>query len=222
MTSIPKFNFSGSTIKTDEELEQKLAETGNNGGKYFRPGKHTVTIASVEYQGPAKDDSWGKFLLKLEGTGEKSTTAQVIVPFKDVMYTAKSGKPTTYMFKRIQNFMKALGVELKISNLQDVLTAWFTNPSKTLVGKEVVVNIGYNGNHIAYDGKDSDGNAQFVIKMRDGSVQLDSKTLTPLLFSTRDAAMAMAESLNIEIQEYSSVLDYEVSPNAKGLSVAGW
>lgn len=221
--AIPKFSFGGNSIKTDEELTQKLAETTSTGGKYFRPGKHTVKVTAAVYQGLAGDDRWGKFLLTLSGVGEKTTTAQLIVPFKDVMYIAKSGKETLFMFKKIQNFMSALGVTLTVGNLQDTLTQYFSNPAKTLVGKELIINIGYAGNHIGYAGKNAvTGEVEFNIQMRDGSVVCDKSDLTPLLFSTRDAAMAQAEQLAIKIEEYSSVLNYEVSPTAKNLSVAGW
>jgi hypothetical protein len=221
--TIPKFSFGGNSIKTDEELNAKLAETSTSGGKYFRPGKHTVKIAAAVYQGQAGDDRWGKFLLTLNGVGEKTTTAQLIVPFKDVMYLAKSGKETIFMFKKIQNFMSGLGVNLTVGNLQDTLTTYFTNPGKSLVGKELVIDIGYAGNHVAYAGKNTvTGDAEYQIKMRDGSVVLNSSDLTPLLFSTRDAAMAHAESQQIKIEEYSSVLNYEVSPTAKLTAVAGW
>lgn len=222
MTDIPKFNFSGTSVKTDAELEAKLAETSNKGGKYFRPGKHTVKIAGVVYQGLAGDDRWGKFLLTLNGVGEKTTTAQLIVPLKDVMYRTKKGTETIFMFKKVQGFMAALGVSLNIGNLQETLTQYFSNPAKALVGRELIVDIGFNGNHIAYNGKDEAGVAQYAIKMRDGSLVCDKTDMTPLLFSTRDAALAQAESLQIAIEEYSSVLSYEVSPTAKNLSVAGW
>ena len=221
--SIPKFSFAGNSVKTDDELNAKLAETTSTGGKYFRPGKHTVKIGAATYQGLAGDDRWGKFLLTLEGVGGKSTTAQLIVPFKDVMYLAKSGKETLFMFKKIQNFMASLGVTLTVGNLQDTLTQYFSNPGKALVGKEIVINIGYAGNHIGYAGKNAvTGDAEYNIQMRDGSVVLDPKDLTPVLFSTRDAAMAHAEASQIKIEEYSSVLSYEVSPTAKNLAVAGW
>lgn len=221
MTDIPKFSFSGSSIKSDEELNAKLAETDTR-SKYFRPGKHTVTIAKADYQGLAGDDRWGKFLLTLEGVGGKSTTAQLIVPLKDVMYRTKKGTETIFMFKKVQGFMAALGVGLTINNLQDTLTQYFSNPAKSLVSRELVIDIGYNGNHVAYNGKNAAGEVEYVIKMRDGSVVCDKTDLTPVLFTTRDAALAHAEGLQIQIEEYSSVLSYEVSPTAKNLSVAGW
>jgi hypothetical protein len=220
MTDLPKFNFSGVSVKSEEELNAKLAESDTR-SKYFRPGKHAVTINNVVYQGLAGDDRWGKFLLTLGGVGGKETTAQLIVPLRDVMYRTKAGKETAFMFKKMVGFMKALNVDLTIGNLEDTLKTWFSNPAKSLVGQELLIEIGYNGNHIRYDGKDTTGSAKYVIQMKDGSVVCDSDTV-PMIFTTKDAALAHAETLQISIEEYSSVLGYEASPTAKRANVSGW
>jgi len=218
MSNLPKFNFSGVSVKTDAELNAKLAESDTR-SKYFRPGKHVVTIGEVVYQGLAGDDRWGKFLLTLNGVGGKTTTSQLIVPLKDVMYRTKAGKETAFMFKKMQNFMSALGVDLQISNLEDTLKANFSDLT-TLVGTELEIDIGYNGNHIGYDGKTAAGESKFVIRMKDGSTIADQAGESEV-FTTRDAALAHAESLQISIEEYSSVLNYSVSPTGAKLKVAG-
>jgi hypothetical protein len=206
---IPKFNFSQASIKTDEELKTALSgERGND--KYFRPGKYDVTIASVEYQGPAKDTNWGKFLLTLKGTGEKSIRAQVIVPFRDQKYIGASGKPTMLMFLRFTQFMTALGHTVTLDNLEETLTSVFANPERTLTGKVLGVEIGYDNNHIAYRGKDEIGVKKYVIQMKDGSVLSDASG-KEITFPDIDSAKARAEQNQINLQEYVNVLSYHTS-----------
>lgn len=222
MTDLPKFNFSGMSVKSEEELNAKLAESDTR-VKYFRPGKHTAKITNVVYQGLASDDRWGKFLLTLTGVGGKETTAQLIIPLRDVMYRTKSGKESAFMFKKAQTFLRAIGVDLTINNVEDVLKEQFSKPEKTLVGQELVIEIGYNGNHIRYDGKTPTGDARYVIQKRDGSVVTDANA-APEVFTTREAALNHAETLDLPIEQYSSVVNYERVAGAPAAlsNASGW
>lgn len=67
MVDIPRFDFSGATIKTEEELQAAEASS-NKGDKYFRPGKYDVEISTVEFKGAAKGDAnWGQLEITYKG-----------------------------------------------------------------------------------------------------------------------------------------------------------
>lgn len=216
--AIPKFNFSGSTIKTEEELSQ-LTGGERQGDKFFRPGTYQANIVKVEYTGVASDDRWGKFNVHLEGTGGKEIRTTVMVPFRDIAYTAKSGKNTGLPYLKYKNFMLALGVKLDLNNYQTVTAELFTNPDKTLVGKDVSINVGYEGNYIGYMGKDEIGIRKFNITMKDGSVLSDAsgKIIT---FPERDAALHHAEVSLMTVDRYTRVLDF--NEGKVSAPQAGW
>ncbi len=219
MVDIPKFSLKGAKIKTEAELNAKLAET-KTGSKYLRPGVHDVTIASAEYQGKAKDDNWGKFLLTFKGLRDQTTTAMLLVPISDIEYRTADGKVTTFLYTKFRRFMEALGVAVTVENLEDTLNTYFANPSKALVGQNLTIKLDYDGNHVKYAGKDEAGKNRYVIQMKDGTqiAGADKKVLT---FGDFDSAMAHVEANQITVQEYPSVLDYTASASGTKKS-AGW
>lgn len=208
--AMPKFNFSQSTIKTEEELQSLLGEEG--GGrqyedKYFKPGTHQVTIKAVVYQGTANDDSWGKFLLTLEGTNGKTMTDQVLVPLQGPVFTsAKSGKNTGYPYKKFKNVMGALGINITVPTLEAAVIESFSAPDTVLVGRSVSANMGYDGNSIGYGGKDEAGIKLYNITMKDGSTLSNAAGQT-ITFPERAAAVEYAEHHNIQLS-YVNVLSY--------------
>lgn len=205
MSTIPKFNFSESVIKTEEELQASMESAGNS--KFFRPGRYDVTIESVEYQGLAKDDRWGKFLLTLKGTGEKSIRAQVIVPFRGIEFVNKNGKPSKFNYVKFVEFMTAIGKPVKVEELETLLPAVWSNPDRTLVGLNVGIDVGYDRTHIRYDGKDEIGLKRYAIEYGDGSTLCDASGKV-MVFNDYDSALAHAEANQIEIQRFSNVLGY--------------
>lgn len=215
--AIPKFNLSGSTIKTDEELASLGGSGSRDTSLYFRPGTYQVTITKVEYQGSASDDRWGKFLLHLEGANGKSIRSQVMVPFRDVAFAGKNGKNTGLPFAKFKNFMLGLGIKVSVPTLEATLTEVFTNPDKTLVGRDVSVNIGYQGNYIGYAGKDDAGIKKYNITMKDGSVLADAsgKMMT---WPEYGAAAEHAEINLITVSKYVDVLDYNEGTKAAASS----
>lgn len=219
MSTMPKFNFSNASVKTEEELQSSLESLGGQ-SKYFRPGQHEVTIDSVVYQGNASDPTWGKFLLTLKGTGTKEITAQVMVPFQDIEYRTSTGKTTKYMYLKFVGFMKALGYDVKIENLGELLPTVFTNPERTLVGRNIGIEVGYNGNHIAYRGKDEIGNKLYNIVFKDGSVLCDASK-KPMVFNDWEAAARHAEANQTAISKYVEVLSYRTPLNPNTVD-ASW
>lgn len=215
--SVPKFNFSKSTIKSDEELKALLDNDGKSGDKYFRPGLHEVTITKMEYKGRAGDQDWGKFVLSFEGAGGKATTGMIFVPFADVNYNGKNGKPTTLFYRRFTKFMDSVGIKVTVANREQVLTETFLKPERSpLIGSPVKIQFGYDGNYVDYKGKDEAGIKKYVIQMANNG------GTTAETFPTFDAAAAHAEQANIQLQEYPQVLSYEVSSTPAAKKVSNW
>lgn len=217
-TPIPKFQFNNNSVKTDSDLEALTAKSGTGGGsKYLDTGVHQTAIQTVEYVGAAPDSRWGKFKIVYEGTGNKTTSEFLLVPFGEVMYRGNSGKDTMYPFQRVQRFMKALGVDLKVSNLQDILTEYFSNPSKSLVGQNIAVTVGYEGNHVKYLRKNPAGELEF------GIVDKDGQALSPMVFPDRVSATEHAEQNQIQLRSFPAVLNHATSNTpTKKVSAANW
>ena len=221
--AMPKFNFSQSTIKTEEELDAMLASEGGGkqkDDKFFKPGTYQLKIASVIYQGAANDDRWGKFLLSLQGVNGKAINYQVLVPLQGPVFTSASGKNTGYPFKKFQGFMAGLGITLSVKNLESSVVDLFSDPTKTLVGRSISVNIGYDGNHIGYVGKDSNGGKIYQVNMRDGSILKDAVTGKAISFSEYQAAVDYLKTTTIEVERYTNVLS--LNPGEAVVGSTNW
>lgn len=216
---MPKFNFSQSTIKTEAEFNKQ--EGDQTGGKYLRPGRHEVVITKVEYTGVAKDPNWGKFTLTLTGTGDKTTRYFLMVPFRDVMYVGKSGKPTGIVYKKFKDLMGALGATITVDSLGEVLPTYFSNGGSALVGLKLAIELGYDGNYIKYAGKNEDGTKRYEIALKDGSVLLSKDALQPVTFPDPAAAEAFAVSSQIPIQKFPEILEVAQAAGGPTLAAAG-
>lgn len=207
MVDVPKFNFNSATIKSEAELQEAL-KGDSKFDKYFKPGRHEVQITGLEYKGQATDQNWGKFVVKVRGAGDKETTGMVFVPFKDVNYMTASGKPTLMFYKRFAAFMGAVGLDSSVDKLATTLNENFSKPEKSpLLGANVVMELGYDGNHVRYDGKDAAGIKKYVIEMKDKSTIAET-------FPSFDSAAGHAEQNGIKLQDYPQILSWSVSANA--------
>lgn len=207
MVDVPKFNFNSATIKSEAELQEAL-KSDSKADKYFKPGRHEVVITGLEYKGVATDANWGKFVVKVKGIGDKETTGMVFVPFKDVNYVAASGKSTLMFYKRFASFATAVGLDASMNVLPTTLTDNFAKPEKSpLLGTNVVMELGYDGNHVRYDGKDAAGIKKYVIEMKDKSTIAET-------FPSFDAAAAYAEQNGVKLQDYPQILSWDRSSNA--------
>lgn len=215
---VPKFNFTGSTIKTEAEMAAESDKAGGSGGKYLKPGRHEVTITEVEYKGLAKDQNWGKFTLTLTGTGDKTIKSFLIVPFRDVMYVGASGKPTAFMYKKFKEFMAGLGVEVTVESLGDVLPQYFGNGGAGLVGLNVAIEVGYEGNYTRYAGKAENGEKKYNIVFADGALLMD-RQLQVINFPDYASATNYAEANQIKLQAFPEILSY--SQPSRGNVTAG-
>lgn len=200
--TMPKFNFDGCSIKDDGELEAELAKSSRQ-DKYFRPGKHDVVIKAVEFTGLAKnDDSWGQLSVTYEGTGEKTMMDFILFPFKDVKYGPKA---TLYPFKKLQSFCSALGVELKASNIKDVMTKTFGKPEK-LVGSGLSIDVGYQKAYAKWTSKDASGANLYNLILADGSVAQENGVAKT--FPGYEAVEAYATEKKIGYDKFCQVTSY--------------
>lgn len=214
---LPKFQFSNATVKTEDDLKALTPQSD----KYFRPGLHTVTITKAAYVGKATDPNWGKIHLTYTGTGDKTILDSLLIPERDVVYVDKTGKKTGFLFTKFRKFASALGIDVQLSTLGDTMAENFSNVGKTLVGQTIQVEIGYQGNHVAYLGKTAANGNRYGIKMRDGSM-IATADGSVLEFADVDSAKAHAEGLQLELNPYMNVLDYVPGTGAKLAAVKGW
>lgn len=211
MTDMPRFDFSGISVTTDEEL-QNLQAPRKSTSKVFQPGLHEVTISAMEYRGAPKGDaSWIMFGVTYTGSssekgGEgKEIRETILVPTKDIKYGEKQ---TVYPFTKLQTWCKALGVTLSIKTLQKDLATLFSDVSK-LIGSNLAITVGYENASVGYT-RSKDGSVAFFINKRNGSALTDEagKTLT---FPDRDAAQAYMDEAGIKYDAFPSVVGHSLS-----------
>jgi len=217
-----KFDFSKSSIQSDEELAQKM-ESSFKDRPYLDPGTYEVVIKSAKSVGTDKfDKSWEQFEIVYEDAGKKTLTSFVQIPTNDFEYKGtKNGKPSMRPFGRVKKLVHALtGQDLTARNAGDVLTTLFSKPEKGLVGKTLKITVGYERMHVAYKGKDEIGQKKYVIQDgKTGAVTADDSGKT-LFFPEMDAAKEYAAANNISLQKFADVTVFERSVTAK--SAANW
>lgn len=212
MTALPRFDFSGSSIKTEAELDLASGTKKKDTSKVLKPGLYDLTIAAVEYAGQAKDPNWGKLKLTLKGVGEKQILDWIQIPVKDTMYTGKNGKPTTWPFQVFRTFAEAVGVKVSVSNLKTTMTTLLGKEGEALVGKTVGAVIGYDRAYVNYAGKDAAGLIQFKITFPATRNQLETDLVGPdgkiMLFPDRNSANEHGVAAGITLSSFPSVLSY--------------
>lgn len=206
--TIPRFDFKGCSIKDDAQLQEELDKAGGE-GKFFREGKHDVVIKSAEYQGQqAKDPTWGKLALTLQGTGDKEIKSWVYFPTSEITY---GGKPGLFMFGKVQAFCAALGEDLKASNLESALKKVFAKPEK-LAGRPLSIRVGYERSHAKYAGKNADGSVNLHLQLADGSFQQEggkTKVFTgPDSRTAYDTVQKYAVEKGLGYDAFAQVVEY--------------
>lgn len=225
MTTVPVFNLDNNV--TDEASIQSLLDdlgdnNGGGGGKVFRPGKHTVKIASVDYAHKkdsndliytSQDGSWVQMQIVLEGTGEqagKQIYKFLSVPTKSLAYTTRDGKESAFPVKMLIDLFNGLGIEATVANLLGLVNEYLT-PSNLgkLVGRETIATIGYNGAH-AQGRKGENGILEVVIMQKGEAIKDDTGTV--LTFTGDDAfkeAGLYAKKANIVFASFPEVKGFE-------------
>lgn len=217
---MPKFDFSGSSIASDAELDEALKSEANT-DRRFEPGQYEVEIENVTYHAKGKqDDTWTTLAVELRGTGDRKIKTFVLVPSRDLRYGPKK---TLFPFKNLQSFCSALGVELKRENIEQVLKGVFSK-FDTLKGARVKVELGFRKGYVKYVGKNAEGANQYHLHTADGNVVCSSEN-TPIVFPDFAAAAEHAKQEKIEIEDLS-VTRWAPSASGSGLKVkeakGGW
>lgn len=219
MTEMPRFDFSSCEFKSDDELNAALEAGQSKGSKYFNePGQYEVTIADVEFlKVSEKDPNWGSIKLVYQGTGEKTVNDFLLVPFKTVKYGEKG---TLFPFKKVSQFCGALGVEVRASNLGESMKTVFGRLEK-LKGQSLKIDLGYRGSYVKYNRAGDE--KYFTIVGKDGNVLRDNTSMDALKFADKAAALAYAESNQIAVERFMSVLQYDKSASGASLAAStGW
>lgn len=218
MTAVemPRFDFSGSAIKDDEELQSQV-DKSTKGSKFFAPGRYDVTIESVTYKGLAKDPNWGALEVVYKGTGDKTIKDQVQIPFKDFKFNGERGE-TMFPFKKVQAFAGALGVEIKRTNAEEALKTLFARPEK-LAGRPLKIEVGYRKAYAKYVGKEGDQKV-YNLAHRDGTLESDANGAVK--FYDYESVEAYANQKNIGFDKFVNVLAYEKSSDTGLAPESGW
>lgn len=218
-SSLPRFDFSGMTLKDDSELDSVLKDSqGQREEKYFKPGKHEVQIVASEYLGTTEsDDTWGKYSVTMEGTGGKLIKDTVMVPFRDItIYRKKDGSTSTFPAKKIRMFLEALGASVTIKTLGDTLKSYF-GKDNALVGLNLAIEVAYQGNHVKYLGKDPAGEPTVGLVSRRG----DRIEGTPV-FKSYAEANEYAAANSIAVKRFPDVDRYLPSATPNKTMKADW
>lgn len=190
MSAAPSFKTL--TIDIDQETIDKA---GKSSPKFFGPGRYKLMIKEAAFHAMGKKDStWAVYKVTLgEEKGERTIRHFVLVPTKSLKY-GDSKRPLSVFFM-FADFMAAIGEDVRsdVSVVPKVATKYFTNPTK-LVGKEIELEIGYNGQHISY----KDG--QYFIATADGHPIDDAR------YENRDDARAAAARANLMLQDFPEIM----------------
>lgn len=166
--------------------------------KVFAPGLHTVKIISVQEKGPVKNDgTWEALWITYEGTGGKVVSGNLLYPTESMNY---NGEANSFPAQRFLAFVQALGFVANSKTLPTVLTRLFSEPSETLLDKELQVSIGYTANHVKPEGN------QFALLQKYGRpVTVDGEELK---FNTREAAQAHCEQNGLKFTSFPEITEY--------------
>lgn len=200
--SLPKFDFSKMNL-TDDQLNEQLK--GDQKKSFFKPGKHEVKIVGIEYKGAVESDAtWHKYRILFEGTYNKEISDLMMVPTSNVILNTSKGEQSSYPYRKLKDFMTAVGVELSLTNLGEVLSKAFGEKSN-LVGKDLAIECAYDGIHVKFQGKDATGNNKY---------QLVNKREEPLydqVFADHKSANEFGKKEGLEVEGFVDIMRYVAS-----------
>ncbi len=197
--SIKKFNF----VSTITEAELVKVESGPKQSKNFEPGEYdlkiidasiNVTAANPTGRSP-KDPNWFVVKLVLGGVGDKTINHYLLVPTITDLFNPESGsKNPRFMFTKFREFLRGAGLPAAVDEITETLETYFLDVIQ-LIGKEVKVVIGYEGNHLRY-------NADKTYSIVDAA---EDKELFDDKFPDRDSGIAFAASLNMTLHPFTKI-----------------
>jgi hypothetical protein len=209
------------SLKTDEDLNEMLESTKSSQDKFFKPGKHELTILSstdiTKGDHPPSDPDWLKVEVKFEGVGGKTITDYLLVPMRDLTnYKTKDGKTSNRPGARLVQFLKALGADVSIGKLGQTLTTYFSKDN-SLVGLNVAAEMAYTGNHTKYLGKDADDQRVLTIVDRNEN-RIDGVPT----FSDYESLNKYAADNKIPVKGFVDIVRYVPSTTPNKVVNANW
>lgn len=203
MNALPKFNIKNIDL-SDEQLNEKMAESARKESKFFKPGRHATKISKVEYLGQGADETWAKFRLTYSGTGEKQITDIIMAPTTGKLtVTDKNGEESPLPMARLKNFLEALGETVSVATLGNIVPVYFGSET-ALLGMNIDINAGYAGTHLTKVGEN-----QIALVYRSGD-RVDNHPV----FSSFEEGRKYCEANRIRTKDFTDVLSY--SPSAAG------
>lgn len=150
----PEFNLNAADLdfSNDAELQDELNKSG---GKYFDdPGNVDLEIVAADFHknketgsiNCAGDATWFNVVLTLRGAGDKEIKHWMQVPTTRIKYGKKD---TLAVYKKLQQFLFALGEEVTLNSIGALMKKYFTDPGAALVGIKVNVDLGFEGAYVA-------------------------------------------------------------------------
>ncbi len=218
MASIPKFNLNADSldITSDADLASAIEKEGRKG---FDPGNVKLKIAKPRYHANkttgeitcAKDPTWFNVAVSLQSADGRSKDYFVQVPTSKVKY-GNGEKSTLFVFKKFVEFMSGIGEAVSLNNLGKLCEKYFGSEDalKALEGKELDVDLGYDGPHAEKSGD------QYKIVLKTGDYQEDGETV---LFPDFASAKVFANAKGIEL---SRVEVLKINTAIKAVKTEGW
>lgn len=203
MSEIKKFKFM--SVASEKEIQEAAAPVR----KSFSPGKYDLKIIdaalNITDRNPTgtspSDPTWLVYKVVLGGIGDKSINHYVLVPTATERFGAPGTKNPLFMFLKFREFLSGIGEDP--TKVQELLEPLFSDPI-ALVGKEVSVEIGYEGPHARYNENDK----TFSVVDTDDTTELLSDR-----FPDRDSATAAAAvQLKKELKNFTKVRKFVARP----------
>jgi hypothetical protein len=210
----PKFNLNKSNLgfESQEQLQSQLDKPS---GKNFDKGNYDGEITAADFHKNKEtgsiycegDETWFNVALTVVGADDRQAKYWLQVPTSTVRFGKKG---TLFVFKKFVEFMASIGVTVTLDNLGKVVPQYFSEPSKTLVGKKANFDIGYEG---AYVERDEEG----CRIIRGGKPVMDDGEV--MTFPDFQSAKAAAEALRIKLT-YPSILKWNPAKQTEAKKAA--
>ena len=213
---IPEFNLNADAldIKDDKELQAAIEKEGRRG---FEPGNYGLKVTRPRYHANkdtklvtcAKDPTWFNVAITLESADGRAKDMFIQVPTSKVKYGPKG---TLFVFKKFVETMAGFGEAVNLNNLGAIVKKYFSSEDalKKLEGKELTVDIGYEGPHAVKEGEN------YKIALKSGDLTEDGAVvLLPDVASAKVYAASKGIELSFpEIQKIHSTV--------KAVKAEGW
>lgn len=221
---IPSFalNADALDIKDDKSLQEAIDKEQKRG---LDAGNYTTKVTNPRFHANKDtglvtckgDPTWFNVAVTLETADGRGKDYFVQVPTSKVKYGPKG---TLFVFRKYVEFMAAIGENVNLSNLSKITQKYFASEDtlKRLAGKEIVVDIGYEGPHAEKVTKDGNEVFQIVLNKKGDLLQLDGEpVLLPDFASCKVYAESQDPPLKLEFPEIQ-----KLHSNVKQASTDGW